>query len=271
MATYAIGDVQGCYSELIELLEQLEFDPARDRLWLLGDLINRGRRNLEVVRLIMSFGSSAVTVLGNHDLHFLAIALGGHSPNRADTFHDVLQAPDVGDITDWYRNQPLLFADTNLGYAMTHAGIPHIWTLAQASIHAQEVEAVLRTDAHRAYFAELYGNRPDHWQDDLSGMDRLRLITNYFTRMRLVDADCRLNFSHKGGLSDAPAGLVPWFDLRARSPLGVKLIFGHWAALEGESGHPDLIALDTGCVWGRYLTALCLETGVMSRVEAHGR
>jgi len=269
MATYAIGDVQGCYGELCELLELIGFDPARDRLWFSGDLINRGRNNLEVVRLVMSLESAAVTILGNHDLHFLAICLGGHSPNRADTFHDVLDAPDVDAIAQWYRQAPLLVEDTQLGYVMVHAGIPHIWTLAQARARAGEVEQVLRSDAHRRFLAGLYGNKPDCWREDLTGIDRLRLITNFFTRMRLLDADCTLDFSHKGALADAPQNLVPWFDLRARSPLGVKLLFGHWAALEGVTGHADMIALDTGCVWGRCLTAMCLETGALHRVEAH--
>lgn len=271
MATYAIGDIQGCYGELCQMLEQIDFDPACDRLWLLGDLINRGRGNIEVLRLIMSFGPSAVTVLGNHDLHFLAICLGGHRTNRTDTFQDVLEAPDCDEIADWYRQQPLLLVDAGLGYAMAHAGIPHLWSLEVASGLANEVETVLRSDEHRSYFEQLYGNRPDRWNSDLTGMDRWRLITNYFTRMRLLHTDGTLDFSHKGGLADAPAGLVPWFDLRAAAPLGIRLLFGHWAAIEGQTGHADLIGLDSGCVWGRFLTALCLETGEYSSVDAFDR
>lgn len=271
MATYAIGDVQGCYGELCRILERVDFNPAQDRLWLVGDLINRGRENLQVLRLIMSFGPSAVTVLGNHDLHFLAICLGGHKVNRGDTFQDVLAAPDCDAIARWYLRQPLLLVDADLGYAMVHAGIPHLWSLETAGRLAKEVESVLRSDDHRIYFEGLYGNRPARWQDDLTGMDRWRLITNYFTRMRLLHADGALDFSHKGALADAPAGLIPWFELRAAAPLGVKLLFGHWAAIEGQTGHADLIGLDTGCVWGRSLTALCLETGEYTEVQAIDR
>ena len=261
MATYAIGDVQGCYDELCDLLERLHFDPTRDHLWFLGDLINRGRANLEVLRLVMSLGSGATTVLGNHDLHFLAIVLGGHSPTRADTFQDALAAPDVGEIVLWYRRQPLLVKNELLGYVMTHAGIPHIWDLGQAEQLAAEVELVIRDESDNRYFCELYGNVPAGWSDTLEGMDRWRAITNYFTRMRLMDTTGTLDFSHKGGLADAPGGLLPWYELRAGKPIGLKLLFGHWAAIEGLTGRGDIIALDTGCVWGRELTALCLETG----------
>ncbi len=268
MATYAVGDIQGCYEEFAGMLELVSFDPARDRLWLLGDLINRGSKNLAVVRLVRSLGSAASTILGNHDLHFLAIYYGGHTPNRADTFQDVLEADDVGEIADWYRHQAFLICDRSLGYVMTHAGIPHIWNVERAAELALELESVLRGEHHRRYFEDMYGNEPDCWSADLEGMDRWRCITNYFTRMRLMDADGVLDFSHKGALVDAPAGLAPWFELRARRPLDLKLLFGHWAALEGETDDAAIIALDTGCVWGRELTALCLETGEIHAVAA---
>ena len=268
MATYAIGDIQGCYDELNALLEQLRFDPAGDRLWLVGDLINRGPRSLDVVRFVRSLGDSALTVLGNHDLHLLAIVFGGHTPNRKDTFTDVLEAADVQDIAHWLRHRPLLVKDDALGYVMTHAGIPHIWSLDMATALAAEVESVLRGEKHPEYFAAMYGNRPGCWRDDLQGMDRWRAITNYFTRMRLVDDSGCLDFSHKGTLDDAPAGWLPWYELSAREPLGAKVVFGHWASLEGHTGLEDIIALDTGCVWGRNLTALCLETFEFTSVPA---
>ncbi len=268
MATYAVGDIQGCYDELNTLLEVLRFDPTQDRLWLVGDLINRGPRSLEVVRLVRSLGNAVVPVLGNHDLHLLAITFGGHAPNRGDTFTDVLDAEDGQDIAHWLRGLPLLVRDDELGYVMTHAGIPHIWTLDQAAGLAAEVEAVLRGDDYPAYFSALYGNRPDCWRDDLRGMDRWRIITNYFTRMRLIDESGCLDFSHKGSVEDAPAGWLPWYELRARRPLGASIVFGHWASLEGRTGMDDIIALDTGCVWGRDLTALCLESRRFTSVPA---
>lgn len=261
MATYAVGDIQGCYDEFSRLLELLSFDAAKDRLWLLGDLINRGSDNLSVIRLVRSLGAAVSTVLGNHDLHFLAIHYGGHNPQRADTFHDVLEADDVDEIADWYRHQAILVCDRSLGYVMVHAGIPHIWNVDKAAELALELEAVIAGDRHKEFFEAMYGNEPDRWSEDLQGMDRWRAITNYFTRMRLIDNEAVLDFSHKGALHDAPVGLTPWFELRRTRPLDLKLLFGHWAALEGHTGDENILALDTGCVWGRELTALCLETG----------
>jgi bis(5'-nucleosyl)-tetraphosphatase (symmetrical) len=268
VATYAIGDIQGCYDELSVLLDRVRFDPSEDRLWLVGDLINRGPQSLKVARFVRSLGDAVLAVLGNHDLHLLAIVFGGHRVNRGDTFTDLLDASDVQDIADWLRHRPLLVRDDGLGYVMTHAGIPHIWSLDEASALAVEVQSVIRSDRHAEYFATMYGNRPACWQDGLEGMDRWRAITNYFTRMRLVDEAGCLEFSHKGSLEDAPVGWWPWYELRAREPLGAKLVFGHWASLEGRTGVDDIIALDTGCVWGRELTALCLETARFTRVSA---
>ena len=268
MATYAIGDIQGCYAELSELLEKLRFDPAGDRLWLLGDLVNRGPDSLRVVRLVRSLGDSAVTVLGNHDLHFLAIALGGHSLNKSDTFVDLLNAAEVEEIADWYCAQRLIVVDEALGYAMAHAGIPHVWDLGQALELAAEVEQTLSGEDRLAYFATMYGNKPDYWSDDFTGMDRLRVITNYLTRMRLLDQAGRMNFSYKGKLNDAPRGWRPWYEMRMQQPLPIKLLFGHWAALEGGTGFPEVVALDTGCVWGRELTAMCLESGELCSVPS---
>lgn len=278
MATYAVGDVQGCYTELCQLLDAVEFS-STDTLWLAGDLVNRGPDSLDVLRLVRSLGSRAVSVLGNHDLHLLAIYYGGHKTHRGDTFDALLSAPDMPEIAQWYLQQPLLVVDPTLGYAMAHAGIPPIWTLAQAQALAQEVQDYLQHDDHKRYFRELYGNEPNCWRDDLSGMDRLRLITNYFTRMRLIRPDGQLDFKHKGVLQDLPKGYKPWFDYAA---LGIavpefdnrldkksmRILFGHWAALEGLTNNPTVVALDTGCVWGRALTAVCLDTGQLSCVPA---
>ncbi|MEQ8857225.1 MAG: symmetrical bis(5'-nucleosyl)-tetraphosphatase [Pseudomonadales bacterium] len=269
MATYAIGDIQGCYDEFERLLERLRFEPGRDRLWLVGDLINRGPRSLDVVRQVRALGDSAVAVLGNHDLHLLAIHYGGHSPKSSDTFDELLGVDDADELCDWLRRLPLLVDDLELGYVMSHAGVPHIWDLEQARARAREVEAVLTGSGFRDYFAGMYGNRPDCWSEDLEGMDRWRVITNYFTRMRLVDEAGRLDFSHKGPLAEAPSGWFPWYELRARHPLPATILFGHWAALEGVTNQACAIALDTGCVWGRSLTAMCLESGEFTSIAAH--
>ncbi|MBX3705046.1 MAG: symmetrical bis(5'-nucleosyl)-tetraphosphatase [Pseudomonadales bacterium] len=266
MATWAIGDIQGCYDEFAELLDVVRFEPAHDRLWLVGDLVNRGPRSLDVLRRVRALGPAALTVLGNHDLHLLAIHFGGHKANRGDTFGDVLAAPDRDELCDWLRRQPLLVSDDALGHVMTHAGIPHIWTRREAQAHAREVEAVLGGTDHVDYFRALYGNRPSRWDDGLAGMDRWRLITNYFTRMRLVDVDGGLDFAYKGPVVHAPEGWLPWYELRARRPLRETLLFGHWASLEGHTGRAGIVALDTGCVWGRTLTAYRLEDGTVHRV-----
>lgn len=268
MATYAIGDIQGCYRELRELVDKLKFNSKKDQLWLLGDLINRGPDNLKVVSYIMSLGSAAKTVLGNHDLHFLAIAIGGHRLNQSDTFSDLLEASDVDEIVDWYCQQPLLVKDANLGFVMAHAGVPHLWDLSEATRLAAEVEKTIRGKRRAEYFRNMYGNVPARWSEQLTGMDRLRSITNYFTRMRLMKLDGTLDFSHKGALSEAPDDCVPWYQLRIEHPLELTTLFGHWAALEGETGCDEVLALDTGCVWGRELTALCLETGEYTCVTA---
>ena len=268
MATYAIGDIQGCYEEFSALLDMVDFRSERDRLWLLGDLINRGPGNLAVIRRVMDLGDAAITVLGNHDLHFLAIHRGGHSINRADTFDDLLSWKRVDEVSDWYRHRLLIHRDKELGYAMTHAGIPHLWSLKQARTLAAEVEEVIRGPKCETFFREMYGNDPHCWHDDLDGMPRWRVLTNYFTRMRLLDEEGCMDFSHKGALADAPAELAPWFEFRVAHPLKLKILFGHWAALEGHTGHESIIGLDTGCVWGRTLTALRLDDARYFTVKA---
>ncbi|MDA1073756.1 MAG: symmetrical bis(5'-nucleosyl)-tetraphosphatase [Proteobacteria bacterium] len=267
MATYAIGDLQGCDTEFADLLQKIRFNPAHDRLWLVGDLINRGPASVEVMRRVMEFSDVTNVVLGNHDLHFLAIYFGGHKPNRSDTFDELLNAPDVDHMANWLRAQPLLVRDDDLNAVMVHAGIPHIWTLDQAQARAAEVESVLRGEGYVDFLTGLYGNKPDLWTDALTGQDRVRLITNYLTRIRLTNHSGQLNFSHKGGLVDAPSGWSAWFDFVPQD-YSHQIVFGHWAALEGKTSNPRVSALDTGCVWGRQLTARCLETGRLSAVEA---
>ena len=268
MATYAIGDIQGCYAEFRELLRTVSFNPAKDRLWLLGDLVNRGPDSLALMEHVLSLEGRIVTVLGNHDLHFLAIFYGGHSPNPGDTFDALLASPQVGRIADWFRRQRFFHLDERLGWAMVHAGLAPGWTLAAAARHSQELMGVIQGNGCAAYFRELYGNRPDCFAEHLQGMERWRILTNCFTRMRLVDCAGRLDFSHKGALDDAPSGWLPWYELAAERLEGRRLLFGHWAALDGETGQPNILALDTGCVWGRSLTALCLESGERISVPA---
>lgn len=268
MPTYAVGDIQGCGAQFEQLLEQLAFDGRSDTLWLVGDLVNRGPRSLDVLRRARGLGAACRIVLGNHDLHLLAIHYAGRKPRRGDTLDDVLAAPDRDELCDWLRGMPLLFEDRALGYAMTHAGIPHIWDLAEATRLAREVEAVYQGDGAAGFFESMYGNEPALWQDDLQGTDRWRCITNYFTRMRLLDETGRLDLVSKGGLEDAPAGWSPWFELRARRPLEVRLLFGHWAALKEVTSRNGVIGLDTGCVWGGALTALCLDSGEFSSIPA---
>ncbi len=261
MRHFAIGDLQGCYDPLCRLLEQVAFDPTSDRLWIAGDLVNRGPASLDCLRFLYRLGDRCEIVLGNHDLHLLAIAYGGHRIKRKDTLQPVLDAPDAEELLTWLRTRKLLHRNDHLGYTLVHAGIPPQWTLDQAEGFAREVETVLCGPDFRDYFAAMYGNQPDCWDDQLSGMDRWRCITNYFTRMRFCTADGVLDFSTKTGVEDCPEGMAPWFAHPHRLQPGQQLLFGHWAALEGRADAPHVTALDTGCVWGRCLTALELESG----------
>ncbi len=243
-----------------------------DRLWLVGDLINRGPDSLQVLRLIHAMGSQASIVLGNHEMHFLAIVLGGHSAGRSDTFSELLAAPDVDELAHWLCQQKLLHHDAHLNCVMAHAGIPHIWSLDEAKRLASEVEQVMQGQADSVsaadFFKGLYGNEPDCWDPALASIPRLRLIANYFTRMRLIDVNGRIDFKHKGALADAPEGWLPWYQLVPQLEDAPRLLFGHWAAIEGVTGRDDIVALDTGCVWGRQLTALCLESNELIAVDA---
>jgi bis(5'-nucleosyl)-tetraphosphatase (symmetrical) len=266
MATYAIGDVQGCYSALQQLLDKINFDRANDRLWFAGDIVNRGPESLKTLRFIKELGDDHVCVLGNHDLHLLAANHAG--PRASDTFADILAAEDKSALLNWLRHRPLFHYDANLNYALVHAGVAAQWTLTQAQQLANEVESVLReTVSSQTFLQHMYGNQPDHWQDKLAGMDRLRIITNYFTRVRFCYADGRMDFSYKGPLDEHPAKLMPWFDVPERKTAAVPILFGHWAALAGETHSPHVHALDTGCVWGVALTAMRLEDQVRFQIK----
>jgi bis(5'-nucleosyl)-tetraphosphatase (symmetrical) len=266
MSSYVIGDVQGCYDELCELLSKISFNPQTDTLYFLGDLINRGPKNLETINLIRSLPRSS-TVLGNHDLHFLAVASGCRQPSNKDTFEDILNSSDLAAIVDWFRQQPLVHSNDEFNCTFVHAGIPHIWTVEKANTLAREVETVLKGDGFVEFLENMYGNTPAIWHDALEGSMRHRTITNYLTRMRFSSDEGELELSHKS--KDRPKGFSPWFNF-ARNENDL-ILFGHWAALEGSSGKENMLALDTGCVWGRELTAYCLENKRRFSVSAINR
>ena len=256
MATYAIGDVQGCHDELMCLLQRIDFDPVRDRLWFVGDLVNRGPKSLEVLRFVRSLGDRAVTVLGNHDLSLLVIAAGVRKPHRGDTWDAILTAPDRDDLLHWVRHQRLFHVEN--GQAMVHAGLLPQWTVEQARSLAAEVEAELQGPGYPAFLNAMYGNEPAQWDNSLRGHDRLRVIVNAMTRLRLCTVDGRMEFSHKTGPAGGPADYHPWFDIPSRRSSDTPIVFGHWAAL-GLTQRDTVTCIDTGCVWGRRLTALRLE------------
>ncbi|HQQ62099.1 MAG TPA: symmetrical bis(5'-nucleosyl)-tetraphosphatase [Pseudomonadales bacterium] len=264
MATYVVGDLQGCLDPLRELLDQVHFDPAIDQLWLTGDLVNRGPASLACLRFVKNLGASAVTVLGNHDLHLLAIARAGLAHKRKDTLDDILNAPDRDALLDWLRQQPLMFVDDTKKVALVHAGIFPGWTLAQAQQCAREVEAVLQSGRCVEFLRAMYGDEPDNWSDGLKDVDRWRFITNAFTRMRICATEKKhvnaLQLRYKEDVENIPKGYVPWFT-RFQPPPGWRILFGHWAALLAETGVDNIIALDSGCVWGRFLTLLRLDDG----------
>ncbi len=263
MATYAVGDVQGCHDALRALLDHAGFDPARDRLWLTGDLVNRGSQSLQTLRFVRSLGDAARCVLGNHDIHLLMVAGSHTDAHRSDTLGDVLKAPDRDELLDWMRKRPLLYREGR--YVMVHAGLLPEWTLEQAETLANEAQQALSADFD-GLAGSLYGNRPERWDARLRGRDRLRFIINVFTRMRVCHPDGRLELNHKGLPERRPEGTEPWFDLPHRHGDQVTVVCGHWSAL-GLMLRPGLAALDTGCLWGGWLTALRLEDGAVFQVR----
>lgn len=263
MATWAIGDVQGCNAPLQALLERCAFDPARDRVWFVGDLVNRGSDSLGVLRFVMGLGDRAVTVLGNHDLHLLAVAAGVRKASRKDTLLEVLEAPDREEILHWLRHRPLAHREHGLPHLMVHAGVPPQWSAEDVLARAAEVEAALRGSLCAEFLGHMYGDHPDLWSEELEGFERLRVITNYLTRMRFCTAEGRLDIDNKGGPDSANRGFAPWFSHPTRAAAGTPIVFGHWAALEGKADTENVHALDTGCVWGSRLRAMRLEDGAL--------
>ena len=262
MATYAIGDVQGCYRELRSLLRECGFDARRDTLWFVGDLVNRGPSSLDVLRFVADLGDRAQTVLGNHDLHLVASARGIRPLRAKDTFQDVLDAADGEAFVNWLRERPVIHHDPERGFVMVHAGIAPAWTIDDALVHGAELSRALRAPDHARLLSGMYGNEPDAWRESLAGLDRLRFITNAFTRMRYCRRNGRLDFSETGPPGAQDPSLVPWFTLRDARADGTRIVFGHWATLQVEatlSRDLHVRHVDTGCVWGGSLTALRLE------------
>lgn len=265
MSTYAIGDIQGCFTSLCQLLDRCQFNPAHDRLWFVGDLVNRGPRSLETLRLIRALGPMVKTVLGNHDLYLLMVAYGAvKKRNGDDTLDPILNAPDREALLTWLRNQPLCYTEGE--YALVHAGILPEWSVKKARKLSQEVEAALQGKDFKAFLKDLWGSEPNQWSDKLKGIERLRMIVNVMTRMRFCHADGTLNFKAKGPLSKASDGLIPWFQLPKRKSSKHTLVVGHWSAL-GLRLEENLLALDTGCLWGGKLTALRLEDRQLFQVD----
>jgi bis(5'-nucleosyl)-tetraphosphatase (symmetrical) len=258
MAHYAIGDLQGCHDEFLALLETLRFDPARDRLWLVGDLVNRGPDSLGVLRTVRSLGPAVTAVLGNHDLHLLALQQGVIAPGRSDAaLAAVLAAPDADELLAWLGALPLAVSEPDPGWSMVHAGLPPEWTVADAVAASREVQAALAR-APRDFFRAMYGDEPRRYSPALTGLDRLRFAVNCLTRLRFVSAQGELLLSLKGPPDSAPAAALPWFRHAARQSRGSRIVFGHWSAL-GYVREDGIVALDTGCVWGGTLTAVRLD------------
>ncbi len=258
MRLFAIGDIQGCATAFDALLRRIAFRPSRDKLWLVGDLVNRGPDSLAVMRRVMGLGRSVTCVLGNHDLHLLATVAGRRQLSPADTFEDVLDAPDAADIIDWLRHRPLLHHDPEARRVLVHAGIPPIWSVARARAEAREVEKLLRGRQWRYALRSMYGGEPSRWSRKLSAADRRRYTINALTRMRYLDRRGHIDLSYSGAPGTQPKGLIPWFDFPDRRAASTNIVFGHWAAL-GLLRRADVTALDTGCVWGNYLTAARLD------------
>lgn len=269
MSTWVIGDLQGCYDALMELIANIGFDPRADRLWIAGDLVNRGEDSLAVLRWCKAYEASVTCVLGNHDLHLLALAEGYVLPHRKDTLEVILNAPDRNDLLTWLRLRPILHREG--AWLMVHAGLPPEWTAGEAAERAAELETALRGRDWRDFLRTMYGNEPSRWDPALTGQERLRYLANVFTRTRFLHADGSLDYQYKLGLDSCTAtDLLPWFDFPGRRCTDARILFGHWSAL-GLVIRDDVVALDTGCLWGGALTAFRLEDGHYVQVQCHAR
>lgn len=270
MSIYAIGDVQGCYKELIQLLTLVHFNPEKDQLWFTGDLVNRGPQSLEVLHFVKNLGNKAISVLGNHDLHYLAVASGAVAIKKKDTFQDIINAKDAKILFDWMRYRPLIYYDEAKKFLLVHAGIAPAWDIATVLEYAHEVEEILRGTNYLEFLKNMYGNFSELRENTgLNPQERFRLIINYCTRMRFVDAKGNLELHYKKSVGGQPENYCPWFTMPSRLSPEINIIFGHWAALAGKTNTPHRFALDTGCCWGNTLTALRLEDLNYFSVKCH--
>ncbi|MDP0588553.1 MAG: symmetrical bis(5'-nucleosyl)-tetraphosphatase [Candidatus Endonucleobacter bathymodioli] len=259
MTVYAVGDIQGCYDPLRRLLDKIVFDPGSDVLWVVGDMVNRGPESLATLRFLKSLGSSCTAILGNHDLHLLAIDAGIRKQKKKDTLEQILVAPDKDDLLRWLRFRPFLHHNKNMNITMVHAGIPPIWDLNQAKFYAQELGRMLQDDGYRKLLKILFeSEEPTVWDAALGEDQKLRLAATYFTRMRFCDREGRIELKNKDAISRY--GFAPWYTFTSAPMYEKVILFGHWSALEGETGRHNIHALDTGCVWGRRLTVINLQT-----------
>lgn len=269
MAIYAIGDIQGCYDELKQLLGKINYKDDRDQLWFTGDLVNRGPKSLQTLRMIRAMGANAVVVLGNHDLHLLATAFDHFKPGKKDTLDDLLAAPDRDELFEWLRFRPLIHVDNDLDLVMVHAGLHPDWSIDKAQSLAHEVESVLRSDRHISFYKHMYGDKPRTWSNKLNSWARLRFITNIFTRMRYCDAAGKASLSTKGTPGTQPKGLYPWFEIKTRRSKNNQIIFGHWSTLALLKSYPykNVYPLDTGCLWGGRLTAMRIDKKPFTKIS----
>ncbi|MDO8845714.1 MAG: symmetrical bis(5'-nucleosyl)-tetraphosphatase [Methylicorpusculum sp.] len=265
MSIYAIGDIQGCYDDLMRLLDAVKFNENDDQLWFAGDLVNRGPKSLETLRFVKSLGDSAITVLGNHDLHLLAMAHSVRTERKKDSLSQILESPDRDELLDWLRHRPLFHF--NEQFCLVHAGLPPQWDFDTVCDMARLVESALRHDDYPELLQQMYGNKPNSWTSQLKGNDRLRFIINCMTRMRYCDDNGRLDFEHNGPPGTQPKSLKPWFAVPNRKSAGLTIIFGHWSSL-GYSLQNNCYCIDSGCLWGGELTALHLGDPVY-RVSVH--
>jgi len=260
MATYAIGDIQGCYSAFKKLLKKIKFNPDKDKLWLCGDLVNRGPDSLKTLQYLRSLGDSAQCVLGNHDLHLLALYYTNSEQKKSDTLAEILNSPDVDGLMTWLRQQPLFYFDATLNCAMVHAGIYPGWDIEACLSYAQEVHEVLTGEHYLNYFNSMYGNKPDHWEPSLKGMDRMRFITNVFTRMRYIDDEGHIKLKLKGAPSKhSDETVYPWFERTKKHTKHNRIVFGHWSTLASKQ-YDNVFSLDSGCLWGGELSALKISS-----------
>lgn len=255
MSTYAIGDIQGCFDDLLRLLDAIQFDEQSDQLWFVGDLVNRGPKSLETLRFIKSLDNAAVTVLGNHDLHLIATAYKQRKPRKKDSLDLILQATDRDELLHWLRHQALFHY--NPDFCLLHAGLPPQWNFSRTKKMARKAEKMLQGNEHADFFKAMYGDKPDIWSTELKGFEKIRFILNCFTRIRFCQSDGRLDFKHNGAIGTQPEHLMPWFSVPERQSANMRIIFGHWSTLGYYQGH-NCYGIDTGCLWGGQLTAIKL-------------